>query len=42
MKWGKGIGFTEVKEIHMAKSNEQKATDDLAAIAPEFAKLTQG
>ena len=25
----------------MATSNEQKATDDLKAIAPEFAKLTQ-
>ena len=25
----------------MAKSNEQKAIDDLKAIAPEFARLTQ-
>jgi len=25
----------------MSNSNEQKATDDLKAIAPEFAKLTQ-
>ena len=25
----------------MAKSNEQKAIDDLNALAPEFAKLTQ-
>jgi 4-carboxymuconolactone decarboxylase len=27
--------------MHMASSSEQKTTDDLKAIAPEFAKLTQ-
>jgi 4-carboxymuconolactone decarboxylase len=27
--------------MHMANSNEQKAIDDLKALAPEFAKLTQ-
>jgi 4-carboxymuconolactone decarboxylase len=36
-----GGGMIVKKEIHMVNSNEQKATDDLKTIAPEFAKLTQ-
>src|SRR5512147_2387357 len=35
------LPFTTTKELHMANSHEQTVIDELNAVAPEFAKLTQ-
>jgi 4-carboxymuconolactone decarboxylase len=42
LKWARQYKFNIKKgDDEMANSDEQKAIDDLKAIAPEFAKLTQ-